>query len=113
MINEQQPIISDEVLMQENRNLQILQKSLSGALKEVFGEYTESQRFLDLKRIPLICKDISNINKNLEEIKDSISSKDGDFEKRIRILERNQAWYMGAAAVLGALGMWGLEHFIK
>lgn len=103
----------DEVLLQENRNLQILQKSLAGALKEVFGEYTESQRFLDLKRIPLICKDISTININIKEIKDSIGKQDGDFERRLRSLEFKQAWYMGGASVLGALGMWMLEHFIK
>ncbi len=87
MSEEIKPIIMDEVLLQENRNLQILQKSLSGALKEVFGEYTESQRFLDLKRIPLICKDISNINTNIKEIKESIMSGDQDFERRLRTLE--------------------------
>lgn len=106
-------IISDPVLLQENRNLQILQKSLAGALKDVFGEYTESQRFLDLKRIPLICKDISNISINIKDIKDAMSSSDGDFEKRLRSIERNQAWYMGAAAILGALGMFALQHFVK
>lgn len=103
----------DEVLLQENRNLQILQKSLAGALKDVFGEYTESQRFLDLKRIPLICKDISGINKSLEDIKNSIDAKENDHENRIRSLEGKMAYYIGGAAVLGALGAWALTHFIR
>lgn len=106
-------IITDPVLLQENRNLQILQKSLSGALKDVFGEYTESQRFLDLKRIPLICKDISSINKNLEDIKDSMGIKETDHETRLRKLEGRMAYYMGGASILGALGMFLLQHYWK
>lgn len=61
--------ITDEVSLQENRNLQILQRSLAGALKEVFGEYTESQRFVDLKRVPLLCKTTEMIIKNQEDEK--------------------------------------------
>lgn len=100
---------------QENKNLQILQESLAGALKEVFGEYTESQRFLDLKRIPLICKDISNIYKILEDIKKVVDNdnKDDDHEKRIRKMESKIAYYTGASGVLGALAMWALSHFVK
>jgi hypothetical protein len=98
MENEIKPVISDEVLMQENRNLQILQRSLAGALKEVFGEYTESQRFLDLKRIPLICKDISNINKNIEDIKAGITIKDSDHEIRLRSIETYMNTQTGKAS---------------
>lgn len=110
---EEKENIIDEVLLQENRNLQILQKSLSGALKDVFGEYTESQRFLDLKRIPLICKDISNINKNLEDIKSSIDTKDKDFEQRLRLVENRQMWWAGASIVVGTIGGYLLQHIIK
>ncbi len=95
MSDEAKPIIQDEVLMQENRNLQILQRSLAGALKEVFGEYSESQRFLDLKRIPLICKDISNINTSLTDIKGSIGTKENDHETRLRTLETFMNTLMG------------------
>lgn len=122
--------LQDEVLLQENRNLQILQRSLSGALKEVFGEYTESQRFLDLKRVPLICKDVQNIvknqedekkerekraqdtdkiledhrkelNKNIEDIKGMIEKKEDDHENRLRALETFMNTLIGKMAIIG------------
>ena len=120
MADEQKPVIQDEVLLQENRNLQILQRSLAGALKEVFGEYTESQRFLDLKRIPLICKDISTIRSDIGDIKDSIKNKEGDYETRLRLLEtfksqtdgkanKNSVWlaylFSGIGIIIGIGGL--------
>jgi hypothetical protein len=97
--------VMDEVLLQDNKNLQIVQRALEGALHKVFGEQTDAQRFIDTKRIPLICKDLENINKNIEDIKDSIASKEGDHEARVRLLEvfmNTQAGKASQSSVYGA-----------
>ncbi len=51
-------------------------QALAEALREVFGEYTEQQRFIDTKRIPLICKQIDSIHDALQEIKDNMVNQD-------------------------------------
>lgn len=47
-------------------------QSLAEALREVFGENEASRRFIDVSRIPLICKSITDIHENIAEIKDMI-----------------------------------------
>lgn len=75
-------IPKDEVLMQENRNLQIVTKALSTALKDVFGEGVTQDRFLDKTRIPLICKAVQGLEeshkemvKDIKEIKEMVGDK--------------------------------------
>ena len=120
MLDEIKPIIIDEVLLQENRNLQILQRSLVGALKEVFGEQAESQRFIDTKRIPLICKDIQTILKNQEDVKNSLNKKEDDHEIRLRSLETFMNTLIGKMAMIGvgssivvSLIFIGIQYFLK
>ncbi len=43
-------------------------KHLAEALREVFGENQDSHRFIDISRIPLICKSIFDIHENLKTI---------------------------------------------
>lgn len=59
----------------EKRNI----ATLSGVLTKVFGDFESSGRFIDLKKIPLICAqisqihtDIGNTNVNVEKINESI-----------------------------------------
>lgn len=59
------------VAMNENTT-----KSLVEALRQVFGEYTEQQRFIDTKRIPLICKQIEDIHSNIADIKQMFKTAD-------------------------------------
>ena len=47
--------------------------ALTNALRQVFGENTESQRFVDVTRIPLICKSIVDMHENIKEIKNKLN----------------------------------------
>lgn len=64
---------------------------LADALREVFGEYQDQQRFIDLKRIPLICKDIAGIHSNIGEIKEMMEQVKSDLDKKD---EKNEAKYV-------------------
>jgi hypothetical protein len=50
-------------------------KALADALRDVFGEHTKSQRFVDVTRIPLICKSIFDTNENLKAINEKLDTK--------------------------------------
>lgn len=56
-------------------NEEHMTKSLSNALRDVFGENVNSGRFIDTSRIPLICQSILGIEKSIEEIKDGMNTK--------------------------------------
>lgn len=49
---------------------EVTTQALVKALEQVFGEQEERQRFIDTKRIPLICKDITDIKQNIGDIKE-------------------------------------------
>jgi hypothetical protein len=51
-------------------------KMLADALREVFGENTSSNRFIDITRIPLICQSINGIHENLTELKQMMKDTD-------------------------------------
>jgi hypothetical protein len=50
-------------------------KALSDALRDVFGEHASSGRFVDVSRIPLICKSIIDTNAKLVEISEKLDKK--------------------------------------
>ena len=50
-------------------------KALTKALRDVFGEHTKSQRFIDVSRIPLICKSIFDTSNKLTEINIKLDTK--------------------------------------
>lgn len=50
-------------------------ESLTEALRDVFGEGETSGRFVDITRIPLICKSILDMHANLTEIKEMLDQK--------------------------------------
>lgn len=47
-------------------------KNLSKALEDVFGENTNTGRFIDVKRIPLICAQITQIHTDISGIQDNL-----------------------------------------
>jgi hypothetical protein len=59
----------------EKEELQQIHTALTSALKEVFGEHEQSQRFVDVTRIPLICKSIIDTNIRLENIETKLDRK--------------------------------------
>ena len=52
-----------------------ISKALATALRDVFGENQNSGRFIDVTRIPLICKSIIDTNKRLENIEMKLDGK--------------------------------------
>lgn len=43
-------------------------RALVAALNQVFGEKEEQQQFINLNRVPMICQQLSEIHKNIENI---------------------------------------------
>ena len=71
------------------------QENLEEALRSIFGEDSERQRFINISKIPLICKDISKI-------------KDDVVDLKIR-----QSYYAGGIIVAGALAQYIVSHILK
>lgn len=53
--------------------------ALAQALREVFGENEDRQRFIDVSRIPLICKSIMDIHENIGDIKQMMKELPNQF----------------------------------
>lgn len=66
--------------MTDNPNKREITEALSQALHDVFGENVDRQRFIDVTRIPLICKSIVDTNDHIKEIKDMMKA--GDEERK-------------------------------
>lgn len=63
-----------DVLIKSNASSdERITKSLSDALRDVFGEKTASGRFIDVTRIPLICQSILVTQKRLDSIEGNLS----------------------------------------
>lgn len=54
-------------------------KALSEALRDIFDDKKSTGRFIDVSRIPLICKSIFDIHANIGEIKGMIKEQDKKF----------------------------------
>ena len=50
-------------------------QSLSEALRDVFGEHQASGRFIDVTRIPLLCKSVIDTNERIKEINDKLDNR--------------------------------------
>lgn len=61
-------------------------KTLSDVLKNVFGEFENSGRFIDIKRIPLICAQITKIHDDNERQKADISNINDNLKWAVRIV---------------------------
>lgn len=49
--------------------------SLADALQKVFGVHEDAKRFIDVTRIPLICKSIIDMSKSIENINIKLDTK--------------------------------------
>ena len=67
MVDKAATVAAEIVEKDQHQEVKIT-RIVSEALREAFGEQEEAQRFVDTKRIPLICKDIANINKSLDAL---------------------------------------------
>lgn len=64
-----------ELVQQNKSSDERVGKILADALKEAFGEHANSGRFVDISRIPLICKSIIDTNEKLKEIGEKLDNK--------------------------------------
>ena len=58
-------------------------KLLTDALKDVFGEHQSSGRFVDVSKIPLLCKSVIDIDANLKELKGMMNALDGRYASKL------------------------------
>ncbi len=62
-------------------------QNIKDAVHESMGEFftaqSEKERFISTQRIPFICKDISDMKKDLKDILDSISTSRGRLETKM------------------------------
>lgn len=72
-------VISDAAekaaLLAAERSDEKITKILGQALEDVFGEHQASKRFIDVTRIPLLCKSIIDTNTRLENIETKLDAK--------------------------------------
>lgn len=66
--------VAVELVHQSKTNDERVTKLLTDALKDAFGEHVSSGRFVDVARIPLICKSIVDTNERLKEIADKLDN---------------------------------------
>lgn len=97
----------------DQNTLKVLGDAISLAIKENVG----NKRFIDLERIPLICLSITNIGKDISEIKDMIASnrresdtQHDNFVTKVEFTPYKKALNAVAALVLVAVvgGLLGL-----
>lgn len=72
--------------------------SLADALRQVFGENEKAGRFIDVSRIPLICKDIGDIREHLGDIRGMMKTNEDRF------INKDQFWPV-KTLVYGATGI--------
>lgn len=72
--------------------------SLSQALRNVFGENEKAGRFIDVSRIPLICKDIGDIREHLGDMREMMKTNEDRF------VNKDQFWPV-KSLVYGATGI--------
>lgn len=64
--------VANILLTISNKDDARVTKSLSDALRDVFGEHESSGRFIDVARIPLICQSILTTDTRLRSIEDDL-----------------------------------------
>lgn len=101
----------------DQNTLQVLGDAISLAIKENVG----NKRFIDLERIPLICLSITNISKDIAEIKEMIlnNRKESDIQHESFVKKGGEYTLIrsivfgGVALVLMAVAKVVLDSFIK
>lgn len=76
--------------------------SLIDALRQVFGENSDKQRFIDVKKIPLICAQIDDIQDNIKEIKEMFRIADLRYVNQDQFFTVKALSFGFAGAVLSA-----------
>lgn len=97
---------------------------LAEALRKVFGEGEEKQRFIDVSRIPLICQSIINLSHEMtklsacsqetavkiaeigvkiEQLQDNFDNISENFVSNDKFWPINSLFYKGMGIILGAI----------
>lgn len=101
----------------DQNTLQVLGDAISLAIKENVG----NKRFIDVNRIPLICLSITNICKDVSEIKEMIANNRKESDAQHESFVKKGGEYMlirsivfgGVALVLLAFAKVAIDSFVK
>ena len=101
----------------DQNTLKVLGDAISLAIKENVG----NKRFIDLERIPLICLSITNIGKDIAEIKEMIANNRKESDEQHESFVKKGGEYLlirsivfgSVALVLLAFGKVAIDSFIK
>lgn len=66
----------------EQKEIEIAAEALKIALRDVFGENVASKRFIDVTRIPLLCKSVIDTNESLKSMGKSIDAIHEKLDKK-------------------------------
>lgn len=66
-----QQLVADTLVASDER----ISKQLTTALRDIFGEHQASGRFIDVTRIPLLCKSVIDTNTRLGKIEEKLDNK--------------------------------------
>ena len=58
----------------EDRHLDITTKALTKALVEVFGMGKRTKQFVDISRVPLLCKKVIDIREDIKDIRQRVEA---------------------------------------
>lgn len=75
-------------------------QSFIEAIKQAFGSYTDQQRFIDLKQVPLLCKQVLSIHDDIKEIKEMMRTNDARYVNQDQFAVVKALSYGLAGAVL-------------
>lgn len=78
-------------------------KALSDALREVFGENEKAGRFVDITKIPLICKSIIDTNNQIKEIKEMFDKLDNKFVTKEQFTPIQKGFYGLVGLITGSV----------
>ena len=90
--------------------------ALLEGLREVFGD-SDSKSPEEMKvlvhRIPILCTNFAQVQKDIGEIKVVIKENNGDHEIRIRSIEKNMWKWMGVLLIIPPIVTIGIAFFIN
>lgn len=74
-VTEKAQQVAESLTLVTKTNDERVSKLLTDALKDAFGEHASSGRFVDVTRIPLLCKSVLDTNERLKGIEDRLDNK--------------------------------------
>lgn len=75
-------------------------EAIAEALRRVFGEGVAEQRFVDVSKIPLLCRSVVDIHESLKEIKTMLTNLDRRYVSKETFNPVRNVVYSGVGLIL-------------